>query len=113
MQRGCRKDVERIFGSLQARFAIIANPSRLWSQQDMGLVMKTCIILNNLIVKDERDLRLVDLYEPSTATITPVQGAGGTFDDFIGCFRSIRDQNTHQQLCADLIQHLWDLKGEN
>ena len=35
LQEGYRKDVERAFGVLQARFAIIRGPSRFWNQEDL------------------------------------------------------------------------------
>ncbi|MBN8152402.1 hypothetical protein J0J37_22800, partial [Vibrio vulnificus] len=31
-QESCRKDVERAFGVLQSRFAIVAGPSRFWKK---------------------------------------------------------------------------------
>jgi len=33
MQEACRKDVERTFGTLQSRFAIIKGPTRLWNKE--------------------------------------------------------------------------------
>ena len=33
IQEGVRKDVERAFGVLQARFAIVRNPSNIWDKR--------------------------------------------------------------------------------
>ncbi|XP_039682912.1 uncharacterized protein [Medicago truncatula] len=54
-QESCRKDIERAFGVLQARFKIIREPARLWDIADLGIIMRSCIILHNMIVEDERD----------------------------------------------------------
>nr|VDD51122.1 unnamed protein product [Brassica oleracea] len=35
-QESCRKDVERAFGVLQSRFAIVAGPSRLWNKKNIA-----------------------------------------------------------------------------
>ncbi|XP_056842963.1 uncharacterized protein LOC130495572 [Raphanus sativus] len=53
-QESVRKDVERAFGVLQARFAVVKNPSNLWDKTKIGNIMKACIILHNMIVEDER-----------------------------------------------------------
>ncbi|XP_057451272.1 uncharacterized protein LOC130743157, partial [Lotus japonicus] len=55
VQQGCRKDIERAFGVLQARFKIICEPARLWDIDDLSIIMRSCIILHNMIVEDERD----------------------------------------------------------
>ena len=54
-QEAVRKDVERAFGVLQARFAIVKNPALLWDKIKIGKIMRACIILHNMIVEDERD----------------------------------------------------------
>lgn len=43
MQEACRKDVERAFGVLQARFKILARPSRLWFLHDMHTTIKVSV----------------------------------------------------------------------
>ncbi|XP_052114185.1 uncharacterized protein LOC127739714 [Arachis duranensis] len=54
-QKGQRKDVERAFGVLQARVAIIRGPARFWEKKKLANIMRACIILHNMIVEDERD----------------------------------------------------------
>ncbi|XP_056848834.1 uncharacterized protein LOC108836391 [Raphanus sativus] len=53
-QEGVRKDVERAFGVLQARFAIVKNPVLFWDKDKIGKIMRACIILHNMIVENER-----------------------------------------------------------
>ncbi|XP_039827103.1 putative nuclease HARBI1 [Panicum virgatum] len=54
-QEAARKDVERAFGVLQARFAILRGPARFWNEDTLTDIMYACIILHNMIVEDERD----------------------------------------------------------
>jgi hypothetical protein len=54
-QEACRKDVERAFGVLQSRFAIVRGPARLWDEDTLHNIMMACIIMHNMIVEDERD----------------------------------------------------------
>ena len=35
-QEAARKDIERAFGVLQARFAIVRGPARFWDQKNLG-----------------------------------------------------------------------------
>ncbi|XP_033138178.1 uncharacterized protein LOC103844455 [Brassica rapa] len=53
-QESARKDVERAFGVLQSRFAIVKNPALLWDKEKIGKIMRTCVILHNMIVENER-----------------------------------------------------------
>ncbi|KAG2299306.1 hypothetical protein Bca52824_035778 [Brassica carinata] len=54
-QEAVRKDVERAFGVLQARFAMDKNPALGWDKVKIGKIMRACIILHNMIVENERD----------------------------------------------------------
>lgn len=54
-QEAIRKDIERAFGVLVARFHILQHPSRLWQRSDVSNVMIACIILHNMIVENRRD----------------------------------------------------------
>ena len=54
-QEACRKDVERAFGVMQARFTIVRGPARFWDEDTLGQIMRACVIMNNMIVEDESD----------------------------------------------------------
>ncbi|KAM1401356.1 hypothetical protein ACFX2F_028508 [Malus domestica] len=55
MEEAYQKDVERDFGILQARWKIISEPTRGWSQENLDSIMMSCIILHNMVVEDECD----------------------------------------------------------
>jgi hypothetical protein len=116
-QEGARKDVERAFGVLQARFAILRNPGRMWERETLAEIMYTCIILHNMIVEDERDDYVVryDLdFEPGNEVIPleglehgPIHG----FNMVLEAHAAIRDRPTHRRLKGDLIEHIWQKFG--
>ncbi|XP_068312536.1 uncharacterized protein [Pyrus communis] len=65
-QEGCKKDVERCFGILQARWAIVRGAARMFDVESLRSIMMMCIILHNMNVEDEYDYDVVDEYEPDT-----------------------------------------------
>ncbi|CAA7016651.1 unnamed protein product [Microthlaspi erraticum] len=117
-QEHFRKDVERAFGVLQARFAIIKNPALFWDKEKVGKIMRACIILHNMIVEDERDgyNNLVNVFEfqqggGSTSQVeNPVFTDMDTVQDIDSMMANrnqIRDLMKHEQLKADLIEHVY------
>jgi hypothetical protein len=53
MQEAYRKDVERPFGALQARYAIVRYPGQFWRHDDLSSMMSAVIILHNMTIEDE------------------------------------------------------------
>ena len=47
-----KKDIERAFGILQARCHVLTTGCCLWDCQAMKLVIKTFVILNNMVLID-------------------------------------------------------------
>ena len=92
-QEAVRKDVEQAFGVLQARFAIVARPARGWKNINLANVMKSCIILHNMIVEDEQDSYLEYEYDTRPdAVVTPIEISRNSqipFSDFIDNFHSM------------------------
>ncbi|XP_057440379.1 uncharacterized protein LOC130732326 [Lotus japonicus] len=117
-QEGARKDVERAFGVLQSRFAIVRGPSRFWHPNEMKSIMYACIILHNMIVEDERNTyRGNFVYDQVNNDILDAEVVSGP----IPAFRNILERRAHQidrsihhQLQADLVEHIWQLpENEN
>jgi len=52
-QEAARKDVERAFRVLQSRFAIVRGPARICDNETLGMIMRACVIMHNMIVEDE------------------------------------------------------------
>jgi len=113
-QESCRKDVERAFGVLQARWTIIRGPGRSSSIPMLGDIMHTCIILHNMIVEDEGHAITNwsrEENEPETPSYNG--GAPAEFANYLERFRSLRSKDTHIALRNDLMEHLWNLKQAN
>ncbi|XP_013613948.1 PREDICTED: uncharacterized protein LOC106320127 [Brassica oleracea var. oleracea] len=69
-QESVRKDVECAFGVLQARFAIVRNPSNLWDKNKISNIMRACLILHNMIVQDERNSNTLEEFQDDDFTYT-------------------------------------------
>ena len=123
-QEGARKDVERAFGVLQARFAIVRGPARFWEKSTLKDIMRACIIMHNMIIEDERDEReresrprnmheIEKLYDrvANIPCITASLDRTPTLMEFLENHHRIRDKQVHTRLQEDLVEHLWKLHG--
>ncbi|XP_028960070.2 uncharacterized protein LOC126629929 [Malus sylvestris] len=128
-QEGCRKDVERCFGILQARWAIVRAAARMFDVEALRSIMMTCIILHNMIVEDEYDYDAVDEYEPDPmnnsrtriycahdGTEDPVQHEplerDGRYNELIvQRYTNVQEPYWHVTRQNDLIEHQWGLHG--
>ena len=72
--------------------------------------------MHNMIVEDERDEydynfddrgQYVCDYEDMGERVTVSHDAAPELDAFIENYKNIKDKETHTQLQADLIEHLW------
>ncbi|XP_048604562.1 putative nuclease HARBI1 [Brassica napus] len=111
-QESARKDVERAFGVLQSRFAIVKNPALQWDKEKIGKIMRTCVILHNMIVENERhgyaqintsEFESGESSRGSKVTSRESIHAG----DMLGMHREVRDQEKHARLKADLMENIW------
>ena len=121
MQKSFRKHVERAFGILQARFAIVRGPARGWDREDIQYIMMTCIILHNMIVEDERD-ETGDNHEvdPDEVPTRPrraeiydhyevdhlVERDPPALGEFMRRYQQVRCPIVHKSLQEDLVKHL-------
>ncbi|XP_042962366.1 uncharacterized protein LOC122296628 [Carya illinoinensis] len=110
-QESAQKDVERAFGVLQARFAIIRGPARFFHIETLNEIMMACIILHNMIIEDERAANGEEEFEyeqlPETYNDPVSTSPTPEFSEFIQRHHALRDRRIHSQLQTDLVEHLW------
>ena len=112
-QESARKDVERAFGVLQSRWAIVKGPTRFWYKEVIADVMYACIIMHNMIVEQERGhvTNWVDDEagsSSSTATSPVTRGLPTGFGAVLQRQASMRNQQDHTQLMTDMIEEVWN-----
>ncbi|POM63486.1 LOW QUALITY PROTEIN: Uncharacterized protein PHPALM_21103 [Phytophthora palmivora] len=81
-QEAARKDVERAFSVLRSRFSIVTGPARFWKKEYLTAIMKTCVILHNMIVEDERGCNLPFDYDGG-AHVSPFRAFTADFVDLL------------------------------
>ncbi|XP_019157751.1 PREDICTED: uncharacterized protein LOC109154407 [Ipomoea nil] len=115
MQEACRKDVERAFGVLQSRFAIVKGPARFWDKRVLHDIMTSCIIMHNMIIEDERDEQAdIQRWREAPAIEVDLRRDEATlFQEFLARHRQIKDREAHYALRNALIEHLWQLYGNS
>ncbi|KAH9116034.1 hypothetical protein AeMF1_010004 [Aphanomyces euteiches] len=111
-QEAKRKDIERAFGVLQARFHVLTTGCRLWDRDAMRTVIKACVILHNLTIDFEREFGLSSNYI-SSDVYTPqhpfILSPG--YPDRPKMIRGMKDKAVHDRLQQDLMQHLWTMRS--
>ncbi|XP_022030741.1 protein ALP1-like [Helianthus annuus] len=94
-----RKDVERDFGVLKSKWGILNRPMRAMSVKKIRHVIYTCIIIHNMILKDDENA-----IAPVHIRDHPVELV---FDDTV--FNKPIDKVTHWRLKYDLMEHLGEI----
>ncbi|GJY08201.1 ALP1-like protein [Tanacetum coccineum] len=102
-QELARKDVERAFGVLKKKWAILANSTRALKKARIVNMMYTCIILHNMIRK-YNEVAISPTWFPEEAhqSDDPLRNE----EQVQRVMRWIRSSQAHQNLRHDLIEHL-------
>ncbi|GKD34143.1 ALP1-like protein [Tanacetum coccineum] len=102
-QESARKDVERAFGVLKKKWAILANPTRALRKDRIVNMMYICIILHNMIRK-HKEVAISPTWFPEEAhqPDDPLRNE----EQVQRVMRWIRSSQVHQNLRHDLIEHL-------
>ncbi|XP_020409151.1 uncharacterized protein LOC109946257 [Prunus persica] len=125
-----QKDVERCFGILQARWAIIRGVAGLFDEEILRSIMITCIILHNMIVDDEYDYDADKVYklDPMNTALTriyekpmgpngelvqhdPLVRDGSFLPRMIERYTEMQSSYIHEHRQVDLMEHLLAMKG--
>lgn len=116
-QESCRKDVERTFGVLRAKWKILRTPARLWNARDLNAIVRACVILHNMIIEDEKGADVVQLDNsewPGHANPPINQNRNvPAIAQLIDAYNIIKSKETSTLLRNDLMEHIWSLYGSS
>jgi hypothetical protein len=90
-------------------FAIVHGAACLWDEDSLRNIMIACITMHNMIVEDERDEEVDFIYDQMGENVTVSHADAPEHDAFIANYQKIKDNETHTQLQADLVEHLWNI----
>ena len=125
-QESTRKDIERAFGVLQARWGILRTPARQWDRIFLDAIVECCVIIHNMIVEDELHLRNEIRSDESEFFYDDFHGniiRSNEFDMMVAnvppdapCplaliitrIGEVNDKKRHRQLRDDLKHHLFE-----
>jgi hypothetical protein len=79
-QEGARKDIERAFGVLQAKWQFITRPIQLHSLHDIAKRVGTCVILHNMCVSDRVMGDVRARYNPMASVTKETEDLSPTLD---------------------------------
>ncbi|XP_074326985.1 uncharacterized protein LOC141664927 [Apium graveolens] len=104
-----RKEVERCFGILKSRWAILRHGARMHKRSTLRSIMMTCIILHNMIVDDEFvEVEFVESVEEDLMNPSATQ----VYDGPVDCngvripFAPVQRDGRNQQAFWDRIENL-------
>ncbi|CAH9063806.1 unnamed protein product [Cuscuta epithymum] len=88
----------------------------MWSAKDLGKIMKTCIILHNMIIENERsegvnpeDWR--DEGDEPSESVNLEHDFTLIMSMMINRTKQVQDTWLHRELKKNLINHLWEVYG--
>ena len=119
---GVRKDVERTFGVLQARFAFLTKPCLLWYVEDITNAVMCCLTLHNMIVEEEFEYSdRVNVSLRSSEYLPKLRDINRNFNDFnvdrlyidnyLVNIRQAQSYNKFLTMRERLVQHLYRFRN--
>ncbi|XP_074336670.1 uncharacterized protein LOC141673837 [Apium graveolens] len=101
-----------------SRFTIVHGLVHFWDKEDLGRIMRACIIIHNMIVEDERDTYATQFgsfptYDDATNGLSQPTLGEEPFvpnETYIQNSMQMRDRRAHRQLQNDLVEHISQFK---
>ncbi|XP_071729217.1 uncharacterized protein [Rutidosis leptorrhynchoides] len=106
-QESAMKDIERTFGVVQGRFAMLKTLTRSIDFNKIRIHVYACIVLHNMI--QENNGFVIGRREERMIQRNPPQRLERNLRDRDARVVEIRVMQVHKQLEADLTEHVWNL----
>ena len=101
------------FGVLQARWRIVQGDAMIRESETLWKLMTCCVILHNMIVKDEGDgvTQTNDFEAPGEQVEISEDQDAAHLMNFLQMHQNLRDHQVHAQLLNDRVEHMWTHNG--
>ena len=123
-QEGRRKDVERAFGRLHAKWHIIKHAGRSHRLKHLKGIWLACIILHNMTLRDMQSAELERREDDANALIVDVDGdkdvphpgfqplrdsefRNGDFEGVLGNVKRMENKGMCHIIHLALVEHVW------
>ncbi|XP_059654544.1 uncharacterized protein LOC132301293 [Cornus florida] len=113
-QKAVRKDIEWAFDVLQMGWAITHQQVLFWNTEDLNKILRTCIILHNMIIEDEGE-NILQWTPPTDDPISLphyVRNTSMLAAHISSRLSRIRNRSDNADLRRDLMEHLWNQFGD-
>jgi hypothetical protein len=108
-----RKDVERAFDVLKAKYQIIKGPAKLWDVYDLKFIVDCVIILHNMSIMHEQGIEELQIEDYDDAFVLTLSANRNMpeISGLIAWHHRIQSHPAHEQLKANLVEHVWSMYG--
>ncbi|XP_026460088.1 uncharacterized protein LOC113360863 [Papaver somniferum] len=106
-QMSLRKDVERAFGILKRKFAIICGPYRGLSAREMHKTTLTCIIMHNMVIQETRRNKNWTNHQDEDLRPEIIPTRGLPARNYVQMTSHIENRTLYNKLREDLRANLW------
>ena len=81
----------------------------MWESENLGKIMACCVILYNMIVRDEGEgVSQTNYFEAPREQVEISEDQDATqLMSFLQMHQKLRDHQVHTQLLNDLVEHMW------
>ena len=128
VQEACRKDVERAFGRLLAKWHILATAGRSHKLKYLKSIWMTCFILHNMTLRDQQTAKydkeqsVVDAAaavvhgcaargedggEPAFELLRDPEFMGRDFEGVLGALKQMENKGMCHLIQRELVEHVW------
>jgi hypothetical protein len=94
------------------RWGIIQQANQQWDLGTIKDIVIACIILHNMIIKNERDEQLPNVEVNQDLESLPSEQQPLTFQEYREGLQKIKENMGFFKLRTDLIEHHWIRKGK-
>lgn len=100
------------FGVVLAKsWGIVKQPARSWHLDRVHTIVMACILLQNMIIEDDREEEHEDFWMDASPSVV-VQRGRMPWRDFLAVTRDVEGANNWNTLKNDLIEKLWKFRAD-